>query len=142
MNIIHGLNNMKILYITILVFIWLIPICVSADIFLNNATIIGNPANHNEVVTFVLPHSYSWEGEYWTFGYRVWLNKYQMTVFTVDYDEIGIWRGNICMNYTKDLSQANGLLINPCNITELSATLYYMPTETLNILNEIYSKVI
>lgn len=108
----------------------------NADVFLDGATIIGNPANHNEVVTFVLPLNENKESGLYTFGYRVWLNDYQMTVVTVEHAEDYYYTS--CNSYIKDLSKQSGVTENECTINELSATLYYIPTQTLNLLNEYY----
>lgn len=125
---------MKYLIIALLIF----PFGVSADIFLDNASITGNLADHNEVVSFAVPKSYSWEADMYSIGYRVWFNEYQMVVLTVEMTEEIYW--TTCMSYEKDLSQHTGLSIRDCTLQELSATLYYMPEITLLTLNEYWNK--
>lgn len=139
---------MKLLkYILLFIILFILFFCtinkINADIFLNNATIIGNPANHDEVISFVLPLHKKWETENWIFGYRVWINKYQMIVLTI---ENGIDKNNNCkfiwtdcQSYVKDLSQQNGILNTTCNLQELSSSLYYMPEKVLNELMIYYN---
>ena len=108
----------------------LFPLGVSADIFLDNATVIGDLKEHDKVASFAMPPEAGQDSQSWNIGYRFWINEYQMTVLIV--------------NVQEDLSCTScrifeGALYRDCDISELSTTLYHMPEITLKELNQYWN---